>query len=434
MSLVEEKPKQLQEVQAVMPVPPEKLASLWRNADYLRLWSGQVASSVGSQVSGLALPLLILALTHSPAKAGGLAALRGLPYLLLCLPAGALVDRWDPRRVMLLCDAGRALALASVPLALALGHLSLTQLCVVTVVEGTLFVFFNQAESNCLVRVVAKEQLSAAVAQNESVYGISGLIGPSLGGLLYGLGRGVPFLTNAVTYALSVVALLLLRSDVRPAPRVGGPAPHLGREILEGLRWLYAHKVIRFLAVLTGVLMCSCAGWALILIVLAQHFGATPLTIGILTGTGGAGSIAGSLLTVPLQKRIRFGPLMIGAAWIWAGTWLLYAFAPSLLILGIVNALSFVIVPIYLTTQYAYRLKQIPDHLQGRVNSVFRLIAFGSGPVGLAATGVLLQKLGPMATVLITFAPQLVLCVAATFHRPLRAEEPLPLVPRSLPC
>lgn len=427
MSLVEEKlnqsaPVQLPEMPAAEAMPPNKPASLWRNADYLRLWSGQVASSIGSQVSGLALPLLILALTHSPAKAGGLAALRGLPYLLLCLPAGALVDRWDPRRVMLLCDTGRALALASVPLALALGHLSLVQLCAVTIAEGTLFVFFNQAESNCLVRVVSQEQLPAAVAQNQSGDAISNLLGPSLGGLLYGLGQGVPFLTNAVTYALSVAALLLLRSDVRPAPRPDGPAPHLGREILEGLRWLYAHKVIRFIAMLTGVLMCCCAGWTLILIVLAQKLGAAPLTIGILTGTGGAGGIAGSLLAVPLQKRFKFGPLMIGAAWVWALTWLLYAFAPSLIVLGIVNVLSFVIVPIYFGTQYAYRLRQIPDHLQGRVNSVFRLIAFGSGPVGLAATGVLLQKLGPAATVLITFAPQLVLCIAATFYRPLRGE------------
>lgn len=422
MSLVEEKQTHLLNQAPPLDALPTKPASLWRNADYLRLWSGQVTSSIGSQVSGLALPLLILALTHSPAKAGGLAALRGLPYLLLCLPAGAVVDRWDPRRVMIVCDTGRALALASVPVALALGHLTLTQLCVVTVLEGTLFVFFNQAESNCLVRVVSKEQLGAAVAQNQSGEGISGLLGPSLGGLLYGLGRGVPFLTNAVTYALSVVALLMLRSDVRPAPRTGGPAPHLGREIMEGLRWLYAHKVIRFIAVLTGVLMCCCAGWALILIVLAQKLGATPLTIGLLTATGGAGGIAGSLLVVPLQKRFQFGPLMIGAAWVWAVTWLLYAFAPSLIVLGIVNVLSFVIVPIYLGTQYAYRLGQIPDHLQGRVNSVFRLIAFGSGPVGLAATGVLLQKLGPAATVLITFAPQLVLCIAATFYRPLRAE------------
>ncbi len=401
---------------------PGRPVSLWRNADYLRLWAGQVASAIGSQVSGLAVPLLVLALTHSPAKAGGLAALRGLPYLLLCLPAGALVDRWDPRRVMLACDTGRAFALASVPLALVFGHLSLLQLSVVTVIEGTLFVFFNQAESNCLVRVVTKEQLGAAVAQNEAVYGIAGLIGPSLGGLLYGLGRGVPFLTDAVSYALSVIGLLTLKTDVRPAVRAESPAPHLGREIVEGLRWLYAHEVIRFIAVLTGGLMCACAGWALILIVLAQKFGATPLTIGLLTATGGAGGLVGSLLAVPLQKRFQFGPLLIGLAWVWTVTWLLYAFAPNLIVLGLVNALSFVVVPIYLGTQYAYRLKQIPDHLQGRVNSVFRLIAFGSGPLGLAVTGILLQKLGPFWTVLITFAPQLLLSIAATCYRPLRRE------------
>ena len=403
-------------------LPKAGSASVWRNGDYLRLWFGQTASAIGSQVSGLALPLLILALTHSPAKAGGLAALRGVPYLLLCLPAGALVDRWDPRRTMLLCDTGRALALGSIALALAFGHLHLWMLYAATFAEGTLFVFFNQAESNCLVRVVTKEQLPAAVAQNEAIYGIAGLIGPSLGGLLYGLGRGVPFLTDAVSYVLSVIALLTLKTDVRPVVRADAPAPHLGREIGEGLRWLYAHQVIRFVALLTGGLMMSCAGWALILIVLAQQFGATPLTIGLLTATGGAGGIAGSLIAVPLQKRFRFGPLLIGAAWVWAVTWLFYGFAPNLITLGIVNALSFIVVPIYLGSQYAYRLGQIPDHLQGRVNSVFRLIAFGSGPVGLAATGLLLQKLGPLPTILITFAPQLVLCLAATFYRPLRRE------------
>jgi len=418
MSLVEETapPRRV-----ISEVPPESPAgSLRQNRDFWRLWGGQVVSSVGSQVSGLALPLLILALTHSPAKAGLLAALRGVPYFLLVLPAGAFVDRWDPRRVMIACDTGRALALASIPLTLALGHLMLWQLFVVTFIEGTLFVFFNQAESNCLVRVVSKDQLGAAVAQNEAIYGVSGLIGPSLGGLLYGLGRGVPFLTDAVSYAVSVAALLTLKTDVRPAPRADDHVPNLGVEIGEGLRWLYAHEVIRFVALLTGVLMMSCAGWALILIVLAQGFGAGPTAVGFLLATGGAGGILGSLLAIPLQKRVGFGPLLIGAAWVWAVTWLWYALAPSLIVLGVVNALSFIVVPIYLGTQYAYRLGQIPDSLQGRVNSVFRLIAFGSGPVGLALTGLLLQKFGPVPTILITFAPQLLLCVAATFHPALR--------------
>jgi len=418
MSLAEKTITQRSAITKLPPAPPA--GSLRQNYDFWRLWGGQATSAIGSQVSQLALPLLILALTHSPAKAGLLAALRGVPYFLLVLPAGALVDRWDPRRVMIACDTGRALALASIPVALALGHLALWMLFAVTFVEGTLFVFFNQAESNCLVRVVSKEQLGAAVAQNEAIYGVSGLIGPSLGGLLYGLGRGVPFLTDAISYLFSIVALLTLKADVRPAPLADGHVPNLGAEIKEGLRWLNAHAVIRFVALLTGVLMMSCAGWALILIVQAQRFGAGPVAVGLLLATGGAGGVLGSVLAIPLQKRFRFGPLLIGAAWVWAVTWLWYALAPSLIVLGIVNALSFIVVPVFLGTQYAYRLGQIPDALQGRVNSVFRLVAFSSGPVGLALTGWLLQRYGPIPAILITFVPQGLLCLVASFYRPLR--------------
>src|ERR1051326_6280022 len=120
--------------------------SLWRNRDYMLLWSGQVVSNIGTQVSQLAFPLLILALTQSPALAGIAAALRALPYLIFSLPAGALIDRWDRKLVMIICDTGRALALGSIPVALLLGHLSIAQIFIVTTIEGTLFVFFNIAE------------------------------------------------------------------------------------------------------------------------------------------------------------------------------------------------------------------------------------------------------------------------------------------------
>ncbi len=114
---------------SIEPVP------LWRNRDFLLLMGGQAVSLVGSQVSLLAFPLLMLAITHSPAQAGLMAALRGLPFALFCLPAGALVDRWNRKRVMILCDAGRALALGSIPVALVLGHLTLVQLYLVSLVE-----------------------------------------------------------------------------------------------------------------------------------------------------------------------------------------------------------------------------------------------------------------------------------------------------------
>src|SRR6185312_10338782 len=169
---------------------PERL---WRNRSYMLLWSGQAVSSVGTQVSTVAFPLLVLLLTKSPAQAGLIGAARALPYLFFSLPAGALVDRWDRKRVMALCDAGRAIALGSVPVALAFNHLGMVQLYAVSLVEGTLFVFFNIAEVACLPRVVTKEQLPAANAQNAATDGTSTLLGPALGGAIFGIHSLLPF-------------------------------------------------------------------------------------------------------------------------------------------------------------------------------------------------------------------------------------------------
>ncbi len=121
--------------------------SLWRNRDYLFLWSGQALSDIGGAVSELAFPLLVLAVTHSPAQAGFLAALRALPATLFSLLAGVLVDRWDRKRVMLVCDIGRALSLASIPLAYALGHLTIWQLYLTAFLEGTLMIVFKLAKT-----------------------------------------------------------------------------------------------------------------------------------------------------------------------------------------------------------------------------------------------------------------------------------------------
>ena len=120
-----------------------------RNRDYMLLWSGQVVSTLGSAASGIVYPLLILALTNSPAAAGFAGALAALPYLIFSLPVGALIDRWDRKRVMILCDVGRGLTLASIPIAMALHVLTVWQIYAAAFVEGSLFVFFNIAEGPC---------------------------------------------------------------------------------------------------------------------------------------------------------------------------------------------------------------------------------------------------------------------------------------------
>jgi len=397
---------------------PKGPTPLWRNRDFMLLWSGQLVSSVGSRVSLLAFPLLILAITYSPAQAGLIAALRGIPYALFVLPAGALIDRWDRKRVMILCDSGRALALGSIPLALIFGHLTIVQLYIVSLVEGTLFTFFNLAETACLPRVVSKEQLSTAVAQSMVIDSTSGLLGPSLGGALYSIGRAIPFLTDAISYAASVLSLFFIKTKFQEERN---PAPiRLWADIREGLSWLWHQPLIRFIALLTGGITMPVIGYALILIVLAQGQHASSFAIGLIFACGGIGSILGSLLVTPLEKRFSFPQLMIGSTWVWALTWLLFAIAPNPFILGVVTSLSFIIVPIYTSVQFGYRLALIPDHLQGRVNSVFRLIAVGGEPIGLVVTGVLLQAIGPFSTVLVLFVPQLILSIAATFNKHLR--------------
>lgn len=400
----------------------QRIVPLWRNWNFLLLLGGQGVSSMGTAISQLAFPLLVLALTHSPVQAGLMGASRGLPYALFCLPAGVFIDRWDRKRTMIICDTGRAIALGSIPLVLALGHLTIVQLYIVSLIEGTLFVFFNIAEWSALSRVVPKEQLTAAAGQDQVVYSSASLIGPSLGGLLYSVSTMLPFIGDAISYAVSVISLFFIkirfqeqRETVQKGDRRG-----IWQEIKEGMVWLWHNPLVRFLAILTSGLTTPCYGYALIIVVIAQHQHATPFMIGLILGSGGVGGLVGAVLASPLEKRFGFTRVLIVSVWLWALLWLLYAFSPNLLVLGIVNAISFTVVPIYNTMQASRRLAAIPDALQGRVNSVFRLISFGSQPLGVALTGVLLQFVGPYLTVVLLFIPQLVLAIAASVNKSIR--------------
>ena len=214
----------------------------------------------------------------------------------------------------------------------------------------------------------------------------------------------------------SILSLTLVKTEFqeeRPAS-----AADLRAEIVEGVAWLWRQHLMRFIAFLTGGLILSSIGYALIIIVLAQREHAAPLAIGLILASSGIGTVVGSFIAVPLQRRYGVGPTLILATW--ALTWPLYAVAPNGFVLGVANAIGFVTATLYMTVQYTYRLALIPDALQGRVNGVFRLISFGSPPLGLALTGLLLQTLGPNPTIWLLFAPQLLLAIAATAHKGLR--------------
>ncbi len=399
---------------AAAPPSPARTSSLWRNRDYMLLWSGQVVSTLGSTVTQIALPLLILAITGSPGVAGIAAGLGSLPYLFFSLPAGALVDRWDRKRVMILCDLGRALNIATIPLALALGALTVPQIFLVAFIEGTLFVFFDLSEVAALPQVVHRAQLADATGQNQATLALAGLIGPALGGLLFGLSRAVPFLTDAVSYGASFLTMLFIRTRFQGERTADASTRNLRAEITEGLRWLWHNPTIRFLALLTGGVNFTTAALPLIIIVTAQRQGANDLTIGVIFSIGSIGTLLGALVAGRIKRRFAFGPILLGCLWPATFTLFFFALGPSLLLLGVLIAFFFFTFPIYSVAMISYRLPLIPDALQGRVNSVFRLLAFALIAPGSALGGLLIQGVGLAPTVLLFAGSLAVLAVLAT--------------------
>ncbi|MGZ5071801.1 MAG: MFS transporter [Usitatibacter sp.] len=394
-------------------------APLWRNRDYMLLWSGQVASTLGTTASNVVVPLLILGMTGSPEAAGIAGALRFFPYLVFSLPVGALIDRWDRKAVMIRCDVGRAIALGSIPVAMAFDALTLWQVYAVALVEGSLFVFFNIAEVAALPRVVPALQLPQASAQNEAGFGIANIVGPSLGTVLYqALGHAVPFVANTVTYIVSFLSLARIKAQLHTQRE--GVTHDLRKEVAEGLRWMWANPLIRYMAFLTGGFNLINAAVPLVIIVLAKEMGANDAAIGVIFSASGVGGIVGSLVGGRIQRRFTFGQVIVAVTWLEALLIPLYAVVPAYLLLAAVAGASFFLGPIYNVVQFSYRLALIPDRLQGRVNSVFRLLAFGFMPVGAALSGVLIERFGATTAVAALSAWMAILAIATTLNSHVR--------------
>ncbi len=390
--------------------------ALWRNRDFMLLWSGQAVSSLGTTITQTAYPLLVWDISHSAALVGLVGGLGTLPYLFLSLIVGALIDRWDRKRVMILCDMGRAINLASVLVVMALGRLTVAQICANTLLEGTFFVLFNLAEVSCLPRVVSKEQIPLATSQNEATTGTTLLVGPAFGGALYTLSQSAPFLADAISYVVSVITLSFIRVPFQ-GKREALQQRHLLAEIREGLAWLWHQPLIRYMAFLTGGLNFIGAGLLPVLLVLVKQQHGSSLLYGTILTIGGIGAIVGSVLGAPIQKRFRFGPVIIVLIWLDALWFPLYALAPNALVLGVISAGLFVVGPIYNVVQFSYRISLIPDELQGRVNSVFRLLAYGFQPFGFALTGLLIQWFQVVPAILFLSACALLLAILTSVNK-----------------
>jgi MFS family permease len=394
------------------------VAPLRANRDFRLLWLGSAVSVLGSRASAIASPLLVLALTSSPADAGLAGFAATVPYLLWQLPAGAIVDRWNRRRIMIACDAGRALALASMVLALALDRITLAQIIAVSFIEGSLYVFHSLAEPAAVRNLVHPTHLPLALSQIEARERGAALLGQPLGGFLFDLGRAVPFLADALSYLASLTALLLIRGRFqgeRPPARGGFVA-----EIVQGLAWLWRQPFLRATALLIAGSNLLFQALNLLVIVIAREQGASSTAIGLLLAGFGVGGVLGSLAAPWFQRRLPMKAIVIGANWIWALALPGIGLADSLLVVGALLALMAFVGPLWNVAMEVYRLLITPDELQGKVGSVISLLAWGAMPLGSLLAGFLLDSFGSWRTALVLFAGMAAVAVAASVSPSIR--------------
>jgi predicted MFS family arabinose efflux permease len=392
-------------------------SSLKGNREFSLLWTGQAVSSLGSQISTVAFPLLVLAETGSPAKAGVAGFARNLPVALLALPGGALADRVDRKRVMQVCNAVRAIAMAVVAILLAVGHAPYGLLLCAAAIDGSGFVISFVTERGALRRLVTPEQLPQAVARNESRTFGAALAGPPLGGLLYGIAGVVPFLADAVSYVVSTITLLLIHT-----PLQDGRAEGSAGGVRDGLRWIWARPFARDTMLLFAGSNPVFLGMALLVVVLARDHGASAGLIGVMLGIASAGGLLGALVAPTLQRRLPPRVALVGETWVLTLVLALMLLTREALLLGVLFAAAEVITPVTNSIVVSWRVANAPDALQGRVQAGSTVISSGFGWLGPLVVGYLLGHAGATATIWALTSWMFVLALGASWAPAFRGE------------
>jgi MFS family permease len=393
--------------------------SLWRNRDYTLLLGGQVISFIGSQVQQFALPLLVLAISGSATEAGVVLGLSTFAYLVFGLFAGAMVDRWNRKTTMIVCDLGRAIVTATVPIALWSGHLAMPQLYAVSLLSGILQTFFDVADSASIPNVVGTKQLSKALGYTESAFNAIAIAGGLVAGVLYGLSRTVPFAANAISYAFSALTLGSMKVRFQ-VDRTEEPPRNVLLEIREGFSWLKNQPVIRFLTMISAADSLRYGAGYLVIITLAERVGASSYEIGFIFSGAAAGSLIGALLSGRINERFSLGRVAVVMFWVEALTFPFYVIAPNPLLIGMVAAGESLVAPIYLVAMKSYRLRITPDALRGRTTSTTQTISTGALSLGAVLGGVMIAGLGARATALIFGGWLILLAVLTTANRAVR--------------
>jgi MFS family permease len=395
---------------------------LRRNRDFLLLQTAALLSSGGSQMTAVAYPLLVLALTGSPAKAGLVAFARLLGMALFALPAGLAADRWSRRRLMIAAHAVRALVLGSLVGLIVLDELVFWAIPLVAFVEGSGAAVFSAAQAGAFRAVVPKRQLPAAVATVTGREAAIGLAAPPLGGALFGLARALPFGLHVVSYALSAFALLAMRTPFQEERELDRAT--LRVRFTEGFRFLWDHPFLRTCAFLYGLANFIGPGILLAVVVIGREEGLSGGGIGLLLSAFGACLLLGAFLSPLVRRLLPVRGVLLLELWTWVGCGFFIVW-PNVYVLTASILPTALAIPSTDSVVDGYRIAMTPDRLLGRVESVRSTVALIIAPLGPLAAGVLLDSFFERAAIAVFAGFGLVLALWGTLSPSIRAAPSL---------
>ncbi len=374
--------------------------------EYAKLWTASAVSNVGDGVMRVAAPLLAATLTREPLLVAGAVFIQTLPWLLFSLVSGALVDRLDRRRVMVAADFLRSALMGFLGLSVFMGFSSLALMYVVFFLIGVAETFFDNASVTMLPAVVKKDELDRA---NGRLFGArivaNELAAPPLGGLLFAAAAAVPFFLTAGALAAASAIVITMRGRFRVERVEGAPRTTLRAEISEGVRWLFAHKLLRTLAFSMAVMNVTLSSALSIMVLVAQErLGLGSVGYGVLLSSIAIGGIIGSLTAERIVARLGAGTAMRIGLVIEASTHLLISLSKDTFVVGGMLAVFGLHAVVWSVISVSLRQRITPGNLLGRVNSAYMVFSAGSVSIGALLGGVLASFLGLTAPFWFSFA------------------------------
>jgi MFS family permease len=407
---------------------------LSRNINYNILWLGQLFSEVAVEIAMIAFPLLILARSGSVLDMGMASSALAAAHMAAVVPAGAIADRWDRRRVLLTCQVVRAAGMTSLVVALATGTYWFPLVLLVMLSEGLFGSVFDPAEQAALPQVVPESQMSTAVARNMARPYIATLLGPGVAGFLFTLSPMSPFLADAVMLTLSFAGLVFLRlprvrhreaednRDERPEDsRDPDDGPAVCHDVAAGFRWTLGNGMIR--ASLLWVMFINFIFSALLIIIIAMSHdaGVSADVIGLMMACLGAGGVLGATFTPRLHAALPARLIVVGFSWIVAAASAVMAVVPAGVPLGLLLGVAAFLAPLANTAVLTRLLLVTPDDMRGRLSGIAGFCSGGAGALGPVAGGLLMSMTGGGAIgVLVCAAAFALIAVGATLSPNLR--------------